>query len=160
MTGAPFPPGWHDIVREHHAKTAGYVVAQTGDCLDLQAQEQRHPKGRLRGREFTPIPISNLATQRLPVSWFLGIILCPRDDLEPILDWYITLPAEGRDRVVLFFHPKFAKDSLDQAWGRRGAPAPQTVRLRGTWEHFHHVYGRLHGDRVYVDHASLNESRP
>lgn len=160
MADAPFPPGWHDVVRQHHADTAGYVVAQTGDCLELQAQERKHPRGRLRGRDFQPLPIASLATLRPPASWFLGIILCPGDDLDPILGWYVTLPTKDRDRVALFVHPRYAKDAVDEAWSRRGATAPQTVPLRGTWEHFHHVYGRLHGDRVYVDHAPPTVSYP
>lgn len=154
MAEAPFPPGWHDVVRRHHSETAGYVVAQTGECLEIQSDEQRPPTGRVPGRDFRPLPATALADFDPPASWFLGVLVCPDDDIAAVRDWFLTLAPTDRDRVALFVHPACDAEAMAAVWHDGGASLPRTVELRGTWEHFHHVYGRLHSDRVYLDHET------
>lgn len=67
-------------------------------------------------------------------------------------------PAD-RNRVALFVHPACDAEAIDAMWHDGGAPLPRTVELRGNWEHFHHVYGRLHSDRVYLDHEASSPGR-
>jgi hypothetical protein len=150
----PFPVGWHQVVREHFSRTAGYVVAQSGACLDIQSQERKHPKGRVRGRDFQPLTPEALKTLESPGSWFMGIILCPGDNVEPYAKWSAGLDARDRDRIVFFAHPDVSADEIDDAWSRATGSHPQIVPLPKSWAAFHHTYGRLHGDRVFLDHAS------
>lgn len=151
MAEALFPPRWHEVVRLHFANTVGYVVAQTSGCLEVQTQELKSPKGRVRGRDFQPLRPADLRTLRLPESWFMGVILCPGDDGLLYREWYKGLGPKERDRVVFFFHPAFGVDALDKHWTGAGLPPPRTQRFNGSWENFHHLYGRRHGDRVCED---------
>lgn len=153
MAGAPFPPDWHDVVRQHFGATVGYVAAQSGTCLEFQTKESRPPRGRVPGRDFKPLSPNSLPELRPPASWFLGVILCPGDDVAPIAKWHSGLKAPQRDRVVLFVHPEFRSGRIATAWAEAGGPLPQVVPLPPSWERFHRIYGRLHGDRVYLDHA-------
>lgn len=107
----------------------------------------------MRGRDFKPLTPDSLADLRLPASWFLGVILCPGDDTMPIAKWHSGLKGPDRDRVALFVHHEFQNEQVDAAWAKTGASAPQVVPLPSSWRRFHHIFGRLHGDRVYLDHA-------
>ncbi|HEX9815751.1 MAG TPA: hypothetical protein VGB18_02115 [Candidatus Thermoplasmatota archaeon] len=153
-----FPPGWHEVVRANFENTAGYIVAQSGTCLEFQTKEIKHPKGRVRGRDFRPLTPASLRDLRLPRSWFLGIILCPEDSLEPLSGWHAGLKPEDRDRVVFFTHNDFQREQLDDIAEIEGA-LPQVVPLPSSWERFHQIFGRLHGDRVYSDHGPPHDPK-
>jgi hypothetical protein len=148
-----FPPGWHDVVRANFEDTVAFVVAQSGKCLDFQTQESKHPKGRVRGRHFRPLSPAALKDLRLPQSWFLGVVLCPGDEPEVLARWHAGLKPEDRDRVVFFIHPDYEQHELDEQATDFGGSLPQTVPLPQAWERFHQIFGRLHADRVYLDHA-------
>ena len=150
----PFPVGWHEVVRKHFANTAGYVVATSGACLEIQRQEAKHPKGKVRGRDFQPLAPAALKHLRTPASWFMGIILCPGDDVEECASWSARLDGRDRDRIVLFVHPDTSQDEVEAASSKVAGYRPQIVPLPESWAAFHHTYGRLHGDRVFLDHAS------
>lgn len=154
MAATTFPPRWHEVVRRHVADTVGYVVAESGKCLEVQTQELKPPVGRVPGRDFQPLRPAELARIRLPASWFMAIVLCPGENLSAYARWYANLSAKDRHRVVFFFHPAFAVDGSDQAWGDAEVPPPRTQRFNGSWEDFHRLYGRRHSDQVFEDHLS------
>lgn len=156
---APLPPGWHDIVRRHVAETAGHVVAQRGDCLEIQTQETRPPRGKVGGRDFQPLSPDALLALKPPPSWFVGIILCPGDDLKIYALWHTSLDVRDRDRVVLFIHREFQDEQIDEMWSKAKGSPPLTVPLPASWPVFHRTYGRLHGDRVFLDHTSAGKEK-
>lgn len=150
MRRAPsVPPGWHDIVRKHWRHTPGYVVAASGDCLDVQAKETGGGRGKVPGRDFRAHPPAALRDFRPSSSWFLGILLCPGDDVTDILAWTRGLGAADAERVVFYVHPDFDRAAMPD-W--HASARPRVVRFSGAWHEFHRLYGRHHADRVYQDH--------
>lgn len=154
MVANQYPAGWHDVVRRHYAKTAGYVVAQTGDCLNVQSDETLGPQTRVPGRAFRAMPPTQLAGLSPPKSWFMGIVLCPDDDLRPIVQWFAKLDAADRDRVMLYIHPDVDEHGARVVWEAIGAPAPRTTPFSGSWTIFHHLYGNDFSWRVFQDHGA------
>lgn len=146
----PLPPGWHEVVRKHWRGTPGYVLAVSGDCLDLQAEETEGERGRVPGRDFRAHPPGNLHGFRPVGSWFLGILLCPGDDVHEILAWTRSLPSADAERVVFYVHPGFDRAAMAD-W--HSSTRPRIIGFRGTWRDFHRLYGRHHADRVYQDHS-------
>ncbi len=148
----PFPPRWHEVVHRPFARTAGYVVAQNGACLEVQTKKTTSPTGRVPGRDFQAIRPVDLPGLRFPASWFMAILLCPDDEPSLYHEWFRRLNAKDRDRVVFLYHPDLAQDTSDTPWQRAHLPTPRTQRFQGTWEKFHPLFGRRHADRVYEDH--------
>lgn len=148
------PPRWTETVRRHWKDTVGFVAAQSAECLEVQTQESWGPATRVPGRRFRPIPTAELAKLVLPASWFMGIILCPGDDIHPILSWLESLDSAGRERVILYVHPRFQEAAARQAWNDHGLGAPKTVWFDGSWDNFHRLYGKHHAWRVYQDHPA------
>ncbi|HLE47258.1 MAG TPA: hypothetical protein VI818_03090 [Candidatus Thermoplasmatota archaeon] len=150
MRVAPaLPPDWQDVVRKHWRDTPGYVVAASGACLDVQAQETVGERGQVPGRQFQAHRPGALRGFRPTGSWFMGILLCPGDDVLGILEWTSGLSSADAERVVFYVHPRFDRVAM-AAW--HASTRPRVVRFGGTWRAFHRLYGRHHADRVYQDH--------
>lgn len=153
MASTNFPEGWHDVVRRFHVQTAGYIVAQSGDCLDVLYEEASGPHTKVPGRKFNAIPPSDLANLRMPPSWFMGVILCPGDDASPIAGWFAMLDAKDHDRVVLYTHPRFDEEKAAEAWEIAKAPLPRRTQFAGSWNNFHRLFGNDFSWQVWKDHG-------
>lgn len=157
----PPTPGWTRKVRPHLDETAGYVVAESGDCLDAQLQETL-PKargGKVPGRRFIPLTTENLALLGPPPSWFLGIVLCPGDPTDAVLRWARAQPSAYLARIVVYHAPRFGIDAFVEAWTHAGLPAVERYRFK-SWEQFHHLYGLHHSIQCYADHHGRAPVRP
>lgn len=153
MAGTGYPSGWHDHVRANYKRTAGYVVAQSGDCLDIQDYEVRGPQTRVPGRAFKPMRPEDVVTLKLPKSWFMGVILCPGDTLQPLLGWITTLPRNDLERIVLYVHPAYDQESGARALGDAGLDSLRKSEFKGTWRAFHRLYGNDFSWQVWNDWA-------
>ena len=144
------PPDWHEVVRKNWHRTPGYVVAATGDCLDVQAEETMGPRGKVPGRAFQAHHPALLQRFHPTGSWFMGILLCPGDDVEAILAWTHDLSPADAERVVFYVHPDVHRSAMN-AW--HASARPRIVGFNGTWHDFHRLFGRHHADRVHQDHS-------
>jgi hypothetical protein len=151
MAATNFPRGWHDYVRAHHQETSGYVVAQSGDCLEIGHQETMGPQSRVTGRTFRAIHPRDLPRIELPQSWFMGVVLCPTDDLRPILEWMASLRSADHERIVLYVHPDFNQEAGGQLMRAAHLGHVRTTEFKGAWTDFHHLYGNDHAWQVWSD---------
>lgn len=142
------PPRWHAVVRAHHRHTEGLVVARSGDCLKIQADERT----LVPGRAFRPLRPAELARRALPKSWFLGVLLCPGDTTEELARWAKTLASPDRERIHFYYTRGVGLRQALSAWARAGLPELPINEVRD-FRSFHHLYGRHHADRVFRDHA-------
>lgn len=142
------PPRWHAVVRAHHRRTVGLVVAQSGDCLKIQADE----RDLVRGRAFQPLRPGELARRAIPKSWFLGVLLCPGDTTDALAAWAKTLAPDDLERIHMYYTPSVDLRRALAAWTREGLPDVPVNEVRN-FRSFHHLYGRHHADRVFRDHG-------
>lgn len=141
-------PRWHEVVRAHHRDTEGLVVAQSGRCLELQADE----RDLVPGRRFQPLRPADLARRAFPRSWFMGVLLCPGDATDALAAWARDLPPADVDRVHFYYVRGVDLQATLAGWRAAGLPEPALNEVRD-FRSLHHLFGRHHGDRVYRDHA-------
>jgi hypothetical protein len=118
--------GWHETVREHHKRTAGFVLAQSEPCVstrDLEASNYVY------GREFQALASSDLDELELPESWFMGVLVCPGDDLTVLAKWVADLDEEDLSRIRLYLHEDLDIVDVLEPWYGEGLPSPKTEPL-------------------------------
>lgn len=143
-----FPPGWHETVRKHHKRTAGYVLAQSDPCTetrDLEASD-----AYVYGRGFEALEPDDLQDLDLPASWFLGVLVCPGDDLTTIAEWVAQLDEASLVRIRFYVHDDADLVAAFEPWYERGLPSPKTAPLT-LGPRFHKTYGKDHGIQVVRD---------
>ena len=153
MPTSNYPSGWHQYVKAHHKDTAGYVVAQTGDCLKIRHQETTGAQSRVTGRGFQPIHPRDLPGIQLAASWFMGVIFCPGDDLSPVLAWITHVRPVDHGRIVLYIHPAFDQVAGAKLMRAANLDHIRTTEFRGDWTNFHHLFGNDHAWQVWHDKA-------
>lgn len=143
----PSPPGYPDVVRTHHRKTAGYLLATHPACREVVGEELERV-----ARNLKPIEPEGLARFRPAGSWFLAVLLCPGDDTEAIAAWASRLKLEDLERVRFYLHPKADLETAMDAWLKAGLELPPAVVVRD-FAAFHKVFGKHLNDRVWQDHG-------
>lgn len=139
-------PGYQEIVRTHRMDTVAYVLADSGECLDIQREEVAN----VPGRRIVPLTSTDLAELEPPGSWFLAALLCPGDTTETVAAWATGYPADDLDRIRFYDHPDTDPATAYAAWNDAGLGAP----LRDTvadFPSFHRRFGNHLNDRIFLD---------
>ena len=146
------PPGWHDVVRRHPRRTQGWVLAQSGPCLatrDLEASGEY-----VSGRLFQALAPADVEGLKIPASWFLGVLVCPGDELVALSDWAAQLPKPNLHHIRFYVHDEADLVAVFKPWYAAGLPTPDTEPLV-VGERFHKKFGRDHGNQVVRDAAAF-----
>lgn len=142
-------PTWHEVVRAHHRDTEGLVVARSGHCLEIQADE----RNLVRGRTFKPLKPEERFSYRFGKSWFAGVLLCPGDTADDLARWARALPPGALERIHFYYTPRVDLALALAAWKDAGLPDLPINEVRN-FRTFHRLYGRHHADRVHRDFAA------
>lgn len=149
MPRRPDAPGdYVAVVRAHRMGTLAYVVADSGNCLDIQA----HEVARVRGRSLRTITSADLPRLRPPASWAMAVVLCPGDTTEALAAWAHKLPPPELDRIWFDEHPGVEPDKAYAAWVESGLAMPLRDVVRD-FATFHTLFGDDLNDRIYADFA-------
>lgn len=146
MGKGPRPDDWTRQVREHHPKAVAWVVAATEPCLSIREKEVSQIKRVLQGADFENLPDH----ASLPDSWLIAIIVCPGDDLTPVIRWTERLEAEAQERVQFYYHPEVEITAITEPWLDAGLPEPITYEVED-FTTFHNQFGWEFNDQVYRD---------
>lgn len=142
------PPDFVPTVRAHLHDLAGWVVAASGDCLDVQAKEVERIN-----RALEAVHERNLRPGRRPDarSWLVGVLVCPGDALEGLAVWASRLEEADLRRVRLYFLPGSDPVKALSAWYGVGLPDPYTADVED-WAMFHKRFGLDLNNQIYLDH--------
>ena len=141
------PEDFVAVVRTNQSRTVGWVVASREPCLTVREDE-----ALLIDRAFKPLRPKHLHQVKFPSSWYVGVLLCPGDDVAEVATWFAGLPDADRARVRFYCHPDCDLATAFAAWVKLGLPPPVTVELPSmTFAAFHKRFGRDHAWRVYLD---------
>lgn len=151
MSSEGLPPNFAEVVRPRFEDCDGIVVAASGECLKIQAQEEDIP-----GREFKGLRPGDLDDLELQGSWLVGILLCPGDHTKAIAAWASTLGPSNVDRVRFYYLPNVDLGDAFEAWYETGLLDPLTAEVED-WPSFHQTFGRDHSNQVYEDALSYPE---
>lgn len=109
-----------EIIRAHRLHTTCYVLAETGACLNLKAEEVR----RVTGRRLLPITGASLP-RRLPRSWILAVVLCPGDLTGTLASWALRLTPADLDRILFYEAQQLPDlDATYRGWVEARLPDP------------------------------------
>lgn len=133
------------MVRRHHKNTVAYLLADHSPCTTLRDEEIERIN-----RKLVPIESGDLADLNPSGSWFLAVVLCPGDDLQPLARWTVPLPKGDRDRIRFYAHPEADLVKALEPWYNAGLEDP-LMEIVHDWRSLHPPFGRDLNDRVYRD---------
>lgn len=142
------PPGAIELVRPHLKRTVGYVLAASGDCLDIQAREV----DTIKGRRFQSVHPDRLESLDLPESWILATVMCPGDTTDAIARFTEGLNPGDRQRIRFYWYPGTRPADALKPWLAAGLGPIQEDDIDG-WERFHKLFGAHHSIQVFMDHV-------
>lgn len=141
----PFPSNPRDVIHPHRLDTVGYLLATSGPCLRIVADEVRHVK-----RTLSALAPGSTPPSSRPKSWVLAILVCPGDTLQGIAPWVRGLAARDRERVYLYFHPETDIVAALAPWYASGLDDPITS-LAHDFKSFHKSFGARMNLQTYLD---------
>lgn len=133
------------VVKRNASRTTGFVLADSGECLEIKVKEVQRIK-----RKLAALTSAELSSIVLPPSWLLAVILCPDDPMAAIADWTRGLAATQRERVRIFFHPDCDLVSILAPWYEAGLEDPRADEVRD-FASFHKLFGNDLNDQIYAD---------
>lgn len=131
----------------------GYVVSYDGDCESFR---EREVNLETLNRNFIPLTPDDLGSRDLEDLWYMGIIVCPGEDVLPIAEQVADI-AEGigRDRISLYLAPGIDELSVVQRWKEAGLGPPSGVypfdHETDPWRTLHSRFGNHHAEQVDLD---------
>jgi hypothetical protein len=140
-------PGWRDTVARHWRDTTAYLLALSEPCIGIRDDELEAIK---KNRVLVGLEPAALRTWRPSGSWFMAVLLCPGDDLQPVIDW---VQAHDVDAGRIHFYIHKAKDvhNFMAAWHEAGLPTEDVDAGIPDWKHLHHLFGLHLSDRILAD---------
>lgn len=141
------PPDFSEVVRAHHSKSVGFVVAASAPCLGIRDDEIARVRRNLR-----PVTPPGLPTPPPEGSWILAVMLCPGDDTASVAAWAATLHPSLVDRIRFYHHPDTDLVAALTAWYAAGLPDPLTAEI-SDFASFHKQFGLDFNNQVYRDFA-------
>lgn len=139
-------PDWYAIVRDNWSKTTGYLLASRQPCIAIRDKEIESVKGRvLVGRSG-----EDLAGWDPSGSWLMAIIVCPGDQIDDVVEWFLRSKADPA-RAWFFLHID-TKATVLRPWEEAGFHADQVDWVKA-WQGLHKSFGLALNDRVYADWA-------
>lgn len=140
-------PDWHDTVLRHWEDTTAYLLGFRKPCIDIRDAELREIRDH---RVVVSLDARELTTWKPPKSWFMAVLLCPGDDLKPLLDW-IKKRGVDANRIHLYVHRHQDVDEFATAWEEAGHSAYNLDSNINSWHDLHQLLGNHLSIRIYQD---------
>lgn len=132
----------------------GYVVSYDGECQNFREQEA--DPGNVPNRTFIARTPEELEPGSLEDLWYMGIIVCPGEDVGPIAAAVAQIDAEIRTgRISLYLAPGVDELDVVKRWKEARIGPPSGVypfdHEDDSWRNFHKRFGNHHAAQVDED---------
>ena len=143
-------PNWHDVVARNWRKTKAYLLALGEPCVTIRDEELQAIKDN---RVLVGLNASALTRWRPAGSWMLAVVLCPGDDIAPLLAWR---DRHGLDpaRIRFYTHVDTKIWDVLRPWHEAGLPSPVVDTDIRDWRALHERFGLDLSVRILEDHGS------
>lgn len=143
-------PNWHDIVATNWRKTTAYLLALGEPCLTIRDHELQAIKAN---RVLVGVSAGDLESWTPPASWFMAVILCPGDNLQPVIAW---ATKHGVDESRIHFYVDRERDlgAFMAQWHEAGFATDGADSGITTWKDLHHAFGLHLSNRILMDATS------
>lgn len=140
-------PGWRETVAAHWKDTTAYLLALSQPCIQIRDDELAAIR---QNRVLVSPDAAALATWTPPPSWFMGVLLCPGDDLQPVIDWVRSNRLDP-SRIHFYIHRKQDVHGFMVAWHEAGLPTDDVDAGIKDWKQLHRLFGLHLGNRILTD---------
>lgn len=137
-----------EVVRAHRMDTVVYVLADSGDCMDIRDDEVAN----VPGRELAPITSGDLGDLDPGGSWMLAVIVCPGETVDALATLATGRPRGDLERVGIYLHQDVDADRAMRPWAEADLP-PVDTDVVADFASFHRRFGNDLNDRIYADWA-------
>ena len=143
-------PNWHDIVEANWRRTTAYLLALGGPCITIRDNELRAIKAN---RVLVGMSAADLGQWTPSRSWFMAVILCPGDDLRPVIVWATRHDLDA-SRIHFYIKQESDLDGFMSQWSEAGFPTDGADSGITTWNELHHLFGLHFSNRILRDATS------
>lgn len=143
-------PNWHDVVQANWRRTTAYLFALAEPCISIRDDELRAIKAN---RVLVGLSPADLHKWTPPESWFMAVILCPGDDLAPLVAW-ATRHRVDASRIHFYVRREADLHAFMAQWSKAGFATDGADAGITTWKELHHLFGLHLSNRILLDATS------
>ena len=143
---------WYATVRDNWQRTTAFLLAGSHPCLRIRDEEMEAIKAN---RVLVGLDHRDLQAWEPPSSWMLAVLVCPDDDLAPLVAW-AEEHAIDAGRVHFYLHPDTPWTVL-QPWAAAGLPTDRVDDDISGWERLHRLFGLALSERIVLDHGARDD---
>lgn len=140
-------PDWRDTVARNWKNTTAYLLALGHPCIRIRDDELEAIKDN---RVLVGLDASALQDWDPPSSWFMAVLLCPGDDLQPVIDWATAHDVDAA-RVHFYVHRERDRHRFMATWHEAGLPTDNVDAGIRDWKELHRLFGLHLSDRILSD---------
>ena len=145
-------PDWHNVVADHWQKTTGFLLALRDPCLRIRDEELAAIR---KNRVLVGLDVAAMHRWTPPASWLLAVLVCPGDDLGPVVDWVRQKRADP-DRVKFYLCRGANAFQALAVWEDAGLGEPFFEKGFTTWKDLHKAFGRDLAVRILQDWGAVD----
>lgn len=140
-------PGWRDTVARHWRDTTAYLLALSEPCITIRDDELAAVR---ENRVLVGLDSKALSDWRPTDSWFMAVLLCPGDDLRPVIRWVEQQQLDA-SRIHFYVHREEDVHGFMAPWHDAGLPTTQVDAGIPDWKALHRLFGLHLSDRILAD---------
>ena len=140
-------PNWHAIVDANWRHTTAYLLALGEPCITIRNNELQAVKAN---RVLIGMSGANLEGWTPPKSWFMAVILCAGDDMQPLIDW-ATKHGVDESRIHFYVNQESDLGAFMTQWHEAGFETDGADSSITTWKELHHLFGLHLSNRILMD---------
>ena len=140
-------PNWRDTVATHWRDTTAYLLSLREPCITIQRDELRVVQAN---RVLVGLDAKALNAWKPTKSWFMAVLLCPGDDLEPLAVWVERTGADPA-RIHFYVHREQDVQGFMRVWHAAGFPTDAVDSGIEDWRRFHRLFGLHLSTRILLD---------
>ena len=141
-------PNWRDTVAANWRNTTAYLLSLQEPCITIQQDELRAIR---TNRVLVGLDARALKTWKPGKrSWFMAVLLCPGDDLRPLIDWVQRTGADP-GRIHFYVHRENDLPQFMQVWYEAGYPTEAADAGVNDWKQFHRLFGLHLSNQILID---------
>ncbi len=141
-------PKWRETVAAKWRETTAYVLSLSEPCITIRAGELRAIRDN---RVLVALDAAAFKAWKPPTgSWFMAVILCPEDSLEPLIEWVRRHGVET-GRIHFYVHREEDLGRFMEVWAAEGFPTDAVDSGIRDWRQFHQLFGLHLSNQILVD---------
>lgn len=139
------PADYVPVIKANWKNNHAYLLASSGNCID------GWKTFATRGRNFIK-PLGALPSVAPPSKTVIGIVVCPGDDLAPVMAWIAKHRIAPAERVLIVYHPSCDMVEILRPWYKMFDVSPLVLEVtKWPGDRVNKRFGEWYNDWIYLD---------